>query len=338
MRGTDSHAGADGGSGAAPRSLMQRLAAVERSFPATGDSDDTAQARSTQRRRSPRVRAFFGLGVIGGGVLGCFALLLAGPEHAHTAGTPTSSGISAKHAANAQQASVPYEIPMPSFDMTLQRRDGHDVAFPLHVTGADDDADTSVTLRDMPESVMLTSGERRDEHTWSLRLSDLENLQAMIADGTPARFDVMIEVASAATVQVARTMARVRLLDGADLAAAKSTPARAAATSIDDLLASRPASTQAAQPAERTAHAAAEPARSSSTRPAAARPKPAPEASPQPAADAPLEPRAHRPDGASALGGPGREAQPDVRLEGRQVWWSIPVADWSPFKDGPGRN
>jgi hypothetical protein len=175
-------------------------------------------------------------------------------------------------------------------------------------------------LRDMPEAASLSSGERRDEHTWALRLADLDDLHLSLREDTPDTFDVIIEVASAAGAQIAATVAHVRLLDAPQAAA----PPRTAEASFNN----KP-------PAEARA---VEPAKAAAPRGAVARPKPALEAgAAAPLQERGLEPRAPRLEGASALGGPVGDAAAAPAADGRQMWWKMPSPAWTPFADGPAR-
>ena len=64
----------------------------------------------------------------------------------------------------------------PVSEMTLRRSNGGTALFPLRVTGAGGTDSVRVMLRDLPETVWLSNGVRQDEHTWGLRLADLEDL------------------------------------------------------------------------------------------------------------------------------------------------------------------
>ncbi len=123
----------------------------------------------------------------------------------------------------------------PVSEMTIRRSHGGTALFPLRVTGAGGTDSVRVMLRDLPETVWLSNGVRQDEHTWGLRLADLEDLHVTLGDVTPDTFDVTVEVASVAGTQVAKTVAHVRLSDRRGVAAAPAQPRSTAAT-IEDLL------------------------------------------------------------------------------------------------------
>ncbi len=95
--------------------------------------------------------------------------------------------------------------------MNLARSGKDPVPFPLQVTDVADPDNTRVILRDMPATARLTGGERRDEHTWSLRLGELPDLRVTLGAGTPEIFDIVIEIASVSGEQILQTGARVRL-------------------------------------------------------------------------------------------------------------------------------
>jgi hypothetical protein len=289
-----------------PKSLRERLALLERSAFA---GSAFAAAPATAVRRS-RVSAYFTLGLVTGGVLGCASLLVLladppGVARSRAALPPSTAAgefmpgpLVATLAPNGIDGVKVAAIPviLPPIDLAVQGSERDSAAFPLRVGGEDAES-LVVTLRDMPETAWLTNGERQDEHTWQLRYSDLANLRMSLRDGTPSAFDVKIEVAAATGEQVATTMARVRLLDG-----------------------------QVSQ------HAIDTPFRTSLTRSA-----PAPRAQPTiiataaPAAEPIKEARAPLPQGASALGGP-RDGLPEPTPdEGRKMWWKLPSPSWSPF-------
>lgn len=260
------------------------------------------------------VGASFGVGFACGGLLGSAALLalLTHPRPAWT-----------------QQVLVPAKAPEPAgadalppsgLEMPIRRsRDGK-APFPLHVTGADGADGIRVVLSDLPEPVRLSSGERRDEHTWDLRLADLEDLHVTLGEGTPDTFDVTIEVASAAGFAVAQTVARVRLAGRSESAPALSPSAVA---TIEDLLRQpvAPPRARAAAPALR----------------AEARSVPRVEEH----AAAP-SPRPLLPEGITSLGGPNRDGPsgPAAGVEDRKLWWRVPAptTGWAPFADRASGN
>jgi hypothetical protein len=184
--------------------------------------------------------------------------------------------------------------------MTLHRSDDGTAFFPLAVTGADSADGARVVLHDMPEAVQLSRGERQDEHTWVLRLADLQGLRMTLGDGTPVAFDVLVEVATAAGASLARTVAQVRLADRRQAAIEELLSAAAAVPPVG---AGTPFRTEV-----QVAHRTREPARAALPRP-------------------PL------PEGLSSLGGPiGAPTPPELS---RKLWWRMPArAAWSPFANG----
>jgi hypothetical protein len=230
--------------------------------------------------------------------------------------------------------------------------------FPLQVSNIPDADTARVILRDMPKAAQLTSGERRDDHTWSLRLAELNGLQVTLGEGTPEIFDITIEVASASGAQIVKIGARVRLKpDGGSVA-----PRRVPATIEDLLRESRAIMPPPAQPPVGTPFhttVTGVPAKPAPAEPAAAVAEGAP-AVPAPSAPAPAvaevtlaaqpasssspaaEPeRKPLPEGRSALGGPVAQAEAvtegEIQTETRRVWWKLPSPSptpaWAPFGD-----
>jgi hypothetical protein len=209
-------------------------------------------------------------------------------------------------------------------------------ALPLLVTGLEDTAAARVVLRNLPEALWFSRGERRDEHTWDLAGTDLDELGVTLRAGTPQAFTLDIEVVAADAVLLAHSAASVRVIDapsearnapvprglqklaaspaGGGISAAKADEAgfkRQAGTPAPPVLA-REAGTRAGVPApEQSRPLAEDPAR----RPASAPSVPA-----------------QRPAGMSALGALSREPE----AEGRWLWWRLPVLAWPTLKNGEG--
>jgi hypothetical protein len=312
-----------------PESLMERLATLEHEHGAL----EPRQFES-QKKRKRAVRAGFGLGFAGSAVAGVIGLLLLVSLHPERAEsvlalpgaiaaftpdwmTPPATKPATETAAVTGQ---PLEI-------AVQRSQRTMAPFPLQITGIAEPEQATVLLRNMPERAWLTSGERRDEHTWALRISDLENLHVTLNEGTPDVFNVTIEVALLAGTPAIVTKARVRLLDEFSVAPEQSLPARPAPAL--GLQATPPPQKhiETPQPADE------QPAAGPSHRPAAPGSKTAIAAALQTAAEPTQPTRVQRPEGMSALGALAREPSG----ESRQLWWKMPLPAWAPFAEASGQ-
>jgi hypothetical protein len=211
-------------------------------------------------------------------------------------------------------------------EIAVQRSQRSMAPFPLQITGIAEPEQVTVLLRHMPERAWLTSGERRDEHTWALRISDLENLHVTLNDGTPDVFNVTIEVGLQTGTPAVVTKARVRLLDEYSAASEQNLPAQPT-----------PLGVQAAPSPQKhieTPPSADEPSGTGpSRRPAAPGSKTAIAAAPQITAEPTQPARVQRPEGMRALGAVARETSG----ESRQVWWKMPPPAWAPFAEGSGQ-
>lgn len=178
-----------------PRSLVQRLALLE-----CGMLQETTN-RPQMRLRS--VGVHFAFGVAAGGVLGGAVLLVL---------LANNPGRSLVHTAVALAATVGMPAPIDGKRSEtvepMVREERQSTPFPLRIAGADAGDNPTDKLRDLPEAVSMSTGERQDQHTWAQRLADPDN-QSM-RDDTPAAFDVKIDVVSTAGAHVAAT-ARVRV-------------------------------------------------------------------------------------------------------------------------------
>lgn len=294
-----------------PKSLRERLALLERGVllvPRPKTHADSWQPSCGSRQRL--FGASFGLGLACGGLLGSvalLALLLMHPEPAWPRQMSTP--------ADATQGAAATALPDSTLEMIIRRSHDGKALFPLHVTGAENTDSVRVVLRDLPETVRLSNGERQDERTWGLRLADLEGLYVTLGEGTPDAFDVTIEVASAAGMQVAKTVAHVRLAGRREVVAAP-VLSRSTAATIEDLL------RQPVAPSFRTDVVRSAPRVEELA--AAALPRP------------PL------PGGVSSLGGPKGDGsgEPAPSVEGRKVWWRMPTPGtaWTPFGNGASGN
>jgi hypothetical protein len=215
--------------------------------------------------------------------------------------------------------------PVPALDLVIDRTQRTHAPFPLQITGVDGGERVRVIVRDLPEQAWLSQGERRDEHTWALRLRDLENLNLTLNDGTPDAFELNVDVVSADGTAQPASLAKARV----------KVRTSAPALSIEDLLAR--SSPQSAPSVTRTETSEANGAEvvQHSVRPAAAvsktgvQPKVA-------TAGTQLEARAQlqRPEGMSGLGAVSHEPSGD---EARKVWWRMPAPEWSPFSEHAAR-
>jgi len=323
-----------------PDSLMARLARLE------------AGHRPTIKTRPQMVQRYFGLGLLGSGLLGVAAIVALpyiAPEHvpesamaASSAAAPAPLWSTMTSAAPTRETTVTPPTspsrggkahataeppgPTPPLRMNLTRSGKGTSPFPLQVTGVTDPDNARVIVRDMPKTARLSSGERRDAHTWALKIADLKGLQVSLGESTPEVFDITIEVASTSGAQLVKTSARVRLKsDGAPAVRRRRLP-----TSIEELLRESKAKNR-----RLPAHAAVDtPFR---TKVSGASPAAAPAAAIHPpatqAAAADVAPKAAEaarkelPEGLNALGGPLDRS----KSENRQVWWKLPAPAWAPF-------
>jgi hypothetical protein len=301
-----------------------------------------AGQQPTIKTRPQMVQRYFGLGLLGSGLLGVAAIVAlpyVAPEYApesvaaaSSVAVPaplwstTASAPATRETTVARAAAEP-SGPPPPLSMNLTRSGRGTSPFPLQVTGVTDPDNARVIVRDMPKTARLSNGERRDEHTWALKIADLDGLQVSLAETTPAVFDITIEIASVSGAQLLKTSARVRLKT-ADVPASP----RRLPSSIEDLLRDSkaknipPPAHAAVETPFRTkvsgaSPVAAPPARTAEppvTQAAAVSPLPQPAGEPE---------RKALPDGLSSLGGP--LDRPEV--ESRQVWWKLPAPAWAPF-------
>ena len=316
---------------------MQRLALA-----GSAETSDSNSDRITYRSG---IGAYFGLGLVGGGMAGA-AVLLGMQVLAPGQASPLKLQVPAAIAALAHWAPdvatsrvgitapvVREPRPVDAFDVVIERRTRANAPFGLRLVGSQD-AGMEVVLRGVPAAARLSRGERRDESTWKVRAADLEDLHLALNDGTPDAFDVRIDVLAPAGVAAASSVARVRLVglpsiertatapvEAAPIAAALAEPEAPAVTTI--VSANTPSNAHAVlatrndAPAKRERVARVSPPAATTVVEIDRRPA-------QPAIQ--VETR-HWPEGASGLGAIARESD-------RQVWWTLPAPTWSPFMAG----
>lgn len=316
---------------------MQRLA-LAGSVETSGPNSDRVAYRSG-------IGAFFGMGLLGGGMAGA-AVLLGIQVLAPGQASPLRIQVPAAIAALADWAPdvatsrvgraapmVREPQPADAFDVVVQRSTRANAPFGLRLVGSQD-AGMEVVLRDVPAAARLSRGERRDESTWKVRAADLEDLHLTLNDGTPDAFDVRIDVLAPAGVAAASSVARVRLVGLPSIERTVTAPVEvvpvaalvepeAPAVTTTMVSAHSPSNAHVTPavridvPAKRERVARVSPPAATTVVEIDRRPA-------QPAAQ---EEARHWPEGASGLGAIARESD-------RQVWWKLPAPTWSPFMVG----
>lgn len=317
------------------RSLMQRLA-LATGAEASGTGNDRVNCR-------PTFGAYFGLGLLGGGIVGAAALLglelfsghfnpldplraqvpSAVVALAHWAPQPAAPrfGKTAPAAAPAAQPDA--------FDVVVERSARENAPFGLRLVGTEDRG-IEVLLRDVPPGAVLSRGERRGKSTWALKADELASLRLTISDGTPDTFDVRIEVLAPAGMAAAESIARIRLVGQPAVMRTASAAVVLAPHPVVPAVSDTAVAGEEAAPPPVQAVARSEPAKDV---PKAKVARASPSSAPVAAIDRRPAPQAearHWPEGASGLGAIARESD-------RQVWWKLPVPTWSPFFDLAGR-
>jgi hypothetical protein len=307
-----------------PDGLIARLAVLE------GDS------RPAGLDRAPKPGAFKSL-PLGAFALGLLtSLLLGGAASALLAiARPAADADQAVAAAGEHKAQP--QLPA-RLDIEIVRGD-QPASFPLSVSGLERVGNARVVLRDLPEALWFSRGERRDEHTWDLAGADLDELAVTLRPGTPHAFVVDIEVVDANAAHLAQTLAAVRLIDPplqAGHAPTSSLPSQALAVPAEGGLLKVAKADVAAR--NRRANAAAPPPVAREPRARAGLPAPD---QPHPVAEDPARrlvpavsppPPPPRPAGMSALGAVSREPA----AEGRWLWWRLPAVAWPALSNAEG--
>jgi hypothetical protein len=304
-----------------PNGLIARLAAVKGELDA-GEADGAQQPPRAPKRLP--LLAF---------ALGLSASLLLG-----AASTRLLANRPAPDAADRPMAAVGTTLAQSParLDMAIAVGD-RPASFPLLVTGLEGVANPRVVLRNLPEALWFSRGERRDEHTWVLAGSDLDDLTVTLRPGTPPAFTLDVEVVAADAAPLARSVAAVRLIPAASQVADAPSPAPGAqksAAPVGGVVASAAAPDMAAFKWRTSISASQAVAREARARLAASAPD-----QPRPAANdlawrtaTLLSPPTERPAGMSALGAISREPA----VEGRWLWWRLPALASATARDGEG--
>jgi hypothetical protein len=299
-----------------PNGLMQRLAALDLADrPVAGRSVHLLQATLNGR-------AFFALGLL-------LSLLLGGALHFALPRAAAKVGVVLAPPASTLGAIWQRRHQL-VLDMPIVRGDAP-AAFPLLVSGLDGVRDAHVILQDLPEPVWFSRGERRDEHTWELASSDLEDLQMTLRAGSPEAFGLDIEVVGPNAALLARSSAFVRLVDGPTPAASSAALADTALAASAPGMPDRTADVAMLDWSARTLTKPLLPRDGLLARPFVPPAAPSSPAVAQAAADIP-PPSLQRPPGMSGLGAVSHEAA----AEGRWLWWKLPAPAWAVFASGDG--
>lgn len=320
---------------------MQRLAL------ATGAETSNSDSERVVYRSS--IGAYFGIGLVGGGMAGAAVLLglqMFAPGQASPLRMQVPAAITAlahwapevatSRVGRPDPVAVRDPQPADAFDVVIERSTRANAPFGLRLVGSRD-AGMEVVLRDVPAAARLSRGERRDASTWKVRASDLEDLHLTLNDGTPDAFDVRIDVLAPAGVTAASSVARVRLVglprvEHVVTAPIEAAPAQAALVEPEAPAVTPVSSTDGPHHA-RTVLATRNDAPGKREKVARASLPPATtviEIDRRPAQTATQTEARHWPEGASGLGAIARESD-------RQVWWKLPAPTWSPFIDLAGR-
>ena len=320
---------------------MQRLALA-----AGAETSDSNSERVAYRSS---IGAYFGVGLVGGGVAGAAVLLglqVLAPGQASPLRVQVPAAIAAlahwvpevatSRVGKARSGGRARAPAADAFDVVIERSTRANAPFGLRLVGSRD-AGMEVVLRDVPAAARLSRGERRDESTWKVRAADLEDLHLTLNDGTPDAFDVRIDVLAPAGVAAASSVARVRLVGLPRVEHAVTAPVEAAPVASRACRAGsagRYTCGQHGRSAPRP-HCLATRNDAPGKREKVARASPPAattviEIDRRPAQPATQTETRHWPEGASGLGAIARESD-------RQVWWKLPVPTWSPFTDVAGR-
>lgn len=320
---------------------MQRLAL------ATGAETSDSDSERVVYRSS--IGAYFGVGLVGGGMAGAAVLLglqMFAPGQASPLRMQVPAAITAlahwapevatSRVGRPDPVAVRDPQPADAFDVVIERSTRANAPFGLRLVGSRD-AGMEVVLRGVPAAARLSRGERHDASTWKVRAVDLEDLHLTLNDGTPDAFDVRIDVLAPAGVAAASSVARVRLVGLPSIERTVTAPVEVAPVAAA-LVAEAPAVTTTMVSAHSPSNAHATPAVRIDT--PARREKVARASLPaattvieidrRPAQTATQTEARHWPEGASGLGAIARESD-------RQVWWKLPAPTWSPFIDLAGR-
>jgi hypothetical protein len=289
---------------------MQRLDLLARGQPLRAEGAAPVRQRARGARFGTLVS--FGLGALMSSLLGGVTLIGLRSLEAHEvrmhALAPATLG----------------ETPPQTIDVAIERRERARAALSLRIEGADGPG-TEVVLRGVPAEARLSKGERRDGETWVVGRANLDGLALTLGEAGPDTFDLRIDVIAPSNQARRAAVVHVRMVDtsAGKLSAVEKAPQSPPAEKEPDAAGDKaaPAETSVAKLATAISSDAGR------TPPAGAKAaRPPPErAGQEPAATKKAEAR-HWPEGASGLGAVSREP-PE-----RQLWWSMPPPDWSPFR------
>jgi hypothetical protein len=293
-----------------PNTLKERLALLESAGP-WPTRRETARRLLRLRILKPPFSMWFVLGLAASSAAGCAALLYLLFSHSgrHQAFKPDAIAalLSAPPSATQRPRGTAREggDQLPFFELTLRRGGRGEALFPVRLVGAGEADSVTIMLHGLPAAAGLSTGRRKNSQTWVLGLADLDDLHLILGKGTPDAFDVTIEVTLRSGAQLAKTVARVHLLEGS-----ATRPARASTVET-------PFRTEVAGHADPAAAAPPLAQRTDTVAGAVA-------------VSGARERRRPPPEGLSALGGPMGGPSPPPP-EHRTLWWKMPAVAWTPF-------
>ena len=312
----------------APGTLKERLAQMQRTRPPELGPRAPSDGPAMRLSAGP-----FALGLAIGAILGsAFFLGLSAPERVRVEQAGTRSGALADLGSSAFSTWEKSVAPgtegslLPALELTIRRGESGDAQFPLRLAPTPASENGRVVLRNLPTSVSLSHGERRDDHTWVLSLADIDHLGVRLGEGAPSAFDLAIEMTSETGARLGRAIARVRVAQdtiGAPTVTSGAGPntgqsAATPPTPVAPREASPPAQAAPPLPPFQTDVVAVPPQSTGQGGDEATPPSPS-----QP--DASRSASVDRPPGASALGGPAGDEPPSAEPPRRLLWWKMPA-------------
>ena len=309
----------------APGTLKERLAQMQRTRPPELGPRAPSDGPAMRLSAGP-----FALGLAIGAILGsAFFLGLSAPERVRVEQAGTRSGTLADLGSSAFSTWEKSVAPgtegslVPALELTIRRGESGDAQFPLRLAPTPASENGRVVLRNLPTSVLLSHGERRDDHTWVLSLADIDDLGVRLGEGAPSAFDLSIEMTSETGARLGRAIARVRVAQNA-IGAPTVTSGANPDASRSEATPAPPVAPPAAQ--------AAPPLPPFQTDVVAVPPQPTGQGGDEAAPVSPSQPDAsrsasvERPPGSSALGGPAGDEPPSTEAPRRLLWWKMPAA------------